>query len=429
MAKMIQDNENREIITGSDFKRMVQGAYSEFLLEFENINALDRRLRPGHNSVPGTNILRTMGAAAMPLMDTLDDSLGGLARRAASSALLGARGNAGVVLSQIFRGLAKGLLGKYNATSSEFGKAFQYGILYAQRVLPEEPERPIITAAKAVAKGAYQAVRANLPISEILTAAIAAGEGPLEHASARDVGEEIMLVFLRGCLKGLDGNFVSPSLSFSVGSKAQNPVLPDPRQDLVRPYCLTFIVMNAKADEGEVEKHLQETCSYVMVERYHQELYVHLHTDHPGLVLDRSIGWGPLRDIRLNNMAEPHAMTSVHASLMPVALLAIAENPERAEKLQNGGATMIVSGNGDENPSVGMLVNAAHSDLAASYVMVPNGSGLRLVLQQVKRILGGRVEIVPVQSAAEQLMALRGFDQKLSAKENAERMTWLLNDK
>ena len=69
MAKMIQDNENREIITGSDFKRMVQGAYSEFLLEFENINALDRRLRPGHNSVPGTNILRTMGAAAMPLMD------------------------------------------------------------------------------------------------------------------------------------------------------------------------------------------------------------------------------------------------------------------------------------------------------------------------------------------------------------------------
>ena len=69
MAKMIQDNENREIITGSDFKRMVQGAYSEFLLEFENINALDRRLRPGHTSVPGTNILRPMGAAAMPLME------------------------------------------------------------------------------------------------------------------------------------------------------------------------------------------------------------------------------------------------------------------------------------------------------------------------------------------------------------------------
>ena len=427
MTKIVQDNENKEIITGSDFKRMVQGAYSEFLLEFENINILDHTLRPGHRSLPGTNILRTMGAAVLPLNDTTDDSIGGLARRAASAALLGARGNAGVVLSQIFRGLAKGLLGKYNATSSEFGKAFQYGILYAQRVLPEEPERPIITAAKAVAKGAYQAVRANLPISEILAAALDAGESP--EGAPRDVGEEIMLAFLRGCLKGLDGNFVSPSLSFSVGSKAQSPLLPDPRQDRVQPYCLTFVVMNTKAEEAEVEKHLQETSSYVVVERYQQELYVHLHTDNPGAVLDRSIGWGPLRDIRLNNMAEPHAMTVVHSSLMPVALVAIADTPQRAEKLQNGGAAMIVAGNGDETPSVGALVNAAHSDLAASYVMVPNGPGLRLVLQQAKRILGDRVEIVTVQSEAEQLMALRGFDSKLSAKKNAARMMWLLNDK
>ena len=91
----------------------------------------------------------------MPLEDCRDDGIGGLARRVANGAILGARGNSGVVLAQLFRGIAKGLLGKYNATSSEFGKAFQYGILYAQRVIPEEPERPIIRAAKAVAKGAY----------------------------------------------------------------------------------------------------------------------------------------------------------------------------------------------------------------------------------------------------------------------------------
>ena len=104
---------NGEVITGSDFKRMVMGAYSEFLLEYEGINELDRRLRPAHGAHPGTNILRTMGAAIMPIATTKDDSIGGLARRVASAAILGARGNSGVVLSQIFRGLAKGLLPSY----------------------------------------------------------------------------------------------------------------------------------------------------------------------------------------------------------------------------------------------------------------------------------------------------------------------------
>ena len=140
---------NKEVITGSDFKRMVMGAYSEFLLEYESINALK-----GGGTLPGTHILRTMGAAVQPLADTKDDGIGGLSRRVAAAAIFGARGSSGVVLAQLFRGIGKGLLGKYNATSSEFGKAFQYGILYAQRVLPDSPERPIITVAKAVAKEA-----------------------------------------------------------------------------------------------------------------------------------------------------------------------------------------------------------------------------------------------------------------------------------
>ncbi|MBR1859059.1 MAG: DAK2 domain-containing protein, partial [Selenomonadaceae bacterium] len=123
---------NREVITGGDFKRMVAGAYSEFLLEYEHINSLQ-----GTGSLPGTHILRTMGAGIMPLADAKDDSIGGLSRRVSTAAVFGARGNAGVVLAQMFRGISAGLAGKYDATSSEFGKAFQYGILYAQRVIPD----------------------------------------------------------------------------------------------------------------------------------------------------------------------------------------------------------------------------------------------------------------------------------------------------
>ena len=93
-----------------------------------------------------------------------------------------AHGNAGVLISQILRGIAKGLAGKYDASSSVFGKSFQYGILYAQRAVNDEVERPLIITAKAVAKGAYNAVRANLPIAEILTEAIKAGGIALSQA-------------------------------------------------------------------------------------------------------------------------------------------------------------------------------------------------------------------------------------------------------
>ena len=421
---------NGEVITGSDFKRMVTGAYSEFLLEYENINALDRKLRPSHGAHPGTNILRTMGAAIMPIVTTKDDSIGGLARRVASAAILGARGNSGVVLSQIFRGLAKGLSGKFDATSSEFGKAFQYGILYAQRVLPEEPERPMVNAARAVAKGAYQAVRANLPITEILAAAIAAGEHPTAQENAElDVGERIMLTFLVGCQKGLNGNFVSPVLNFSVGTGEQTAGLPDPRRDLVHPYCLTFCIRNQQADEEETEKILQENSSFVVVERRRQFLHVHLHTAHPGVVLEYAAGLGPLSDIHLNNMAEPHSMVLAHSTLMPVALLAVSRHEAQAERLTKLGATLITRGDEGDVPSVGALVNAAHSDLAESYVLVPDGPRMKLELQQVKRILGHRVEVVSVDSEAQQEAAVRNFDRRLSALQNADRMQRGLMDK
>ena len=420
---------NGEVITGSDFKRMVAGAYSEFLLEYENINALDRKLRPTHGAHPGTNILRTMGAAVMPLAGTKDDSIGGLSRRVASAAILGARGNSGVVLSQILRGLAKGLSGKINATSSEFGKAFQYGILYAQRVLPEEPERPLVNAARAVAKGAYQADRANLPITEILAAAIEAGERPGGKEAELDVGERIMLTFLVGCQKGLNGNFVSPALNFSVGTGEKTAGLPDPRNDIVHPYCLTFRLKVPQADEEEIERLLQEKASFVVVERRRNTLHVHLHTAHPGVVLEYATGLGPVTDIRLNNMAEPHSMVLAHSTLMPVALLAVSRHEAQAKRLTDLGATLITRGDEGDVPSVGALVNAAHSDLAESYVLVPDGPRMKLELQQVKRILGHRVEIVSVSSEAEQETAVRNFDRRLSASQNAERMQKRLTDK
>lgn len=409
-------NNNREVITGSDFKRMVSGAYSEFLLEYEKINRMN-----GAGSLPGTHVLHTMGAAVMTLRDVKDDSIGGLARRVASGAILGARGSAGIVLAQLFNGISRGLSGKYNATSSEFGKAFQYGILYAQRSIPEKPERPIITLAKAVAKGAYQAVRANKPISEILTAAIAAGEVVLEKVGHKDAGASIMFFFLAGCLKGLDGNFVSPAVSLSLGLESQQPGLPDPRQDLVRPFCVRFTIKNTKVDIAELEKQLKEYSSFALAEKRSHGVDVHIHSDHPGLVLESAVGWGPLKNLHITNMSEPHVLEP-HDAIMKVALLAVAENKVQARELQEQGIHVLVTGSENASPSVSELINAAHSDIASSYVMVAWSKDFWLAFRQARRLLGDRVELVLCDDKVQQAAAVKLFDPAKSAKENAEVM-------
>ena len=184
-----------------------------------------------------------------------------------------------------------------------------------------------------------------------------------------------------------------------------------------------------QADEEEAERFLQENSSFVVVERRRQLLHVHLHTAHPGVVLEYAAGLGPLSDIHLNNMAEPHSMVLAHSTLMPVALLAVSRHEAQAERLTKLGATLITRGDEGDVPSVGALVNAAHSDLAESYVLVPDGPRMKLELQQVKRILGHRVEVVSVDSEAQQEAAVRNFDRRLSALQNADRMQRGLMDK
>lgn len=405
----------KEMITGGDFKRMVSGAYSEFLLEYENINA-----QVGAGTLPGTHILRTIGAAVLPLSDAKDDSIGGLSRRVSTAAVFGARGNAGVVLAQMFRGISTGLIGKYEATGSEFGKAFQYGILYAQRIMPDETDSPFIYVAKAVAKGAYRAVRDGMPISEILSLAIKTGENAVEHSGQNDAGAHIMFSFLKGCLKGLDGNFVSPAVSLSLGL-GNHPNMPDPRNDRVRPYCIRLRVKNSKANVSELEQLMKDYGSFSIVERLSGGIELHLHTDHVGRAIDQALGWGPLRDVKITNMSESHVLPA-HDALMPVAALAVARDSAEAQKLQNAGASILVSGSEKSSPSVSEIVGAAHSDLASSYVLVSSSHDYKLVFQQVKKLLGDRVELVLTNSFDEAVNALKKFSTGLSAPENANLM-------
>ena len=418
-------NSNREIITGSDFKRMIAGAYSAFLLEYENINSMDGASL-AEQDCPGTNMLRTMASAAMAIRDTSgSDGIGAIACSVSNCAVLGARGNAGVLLSQIFRGIAKGLAGKYDVGSSVFGKAFQYGILYAHRTSPEGIERPIIITAKAVAKGAYKAVRDNRPISEILEAAIKAGDNALkkfeETYGCIDAGAKALMVLLEGCQSGLDGNFVSPALIFSSGTKISHTV-PNPENDVVRPYCVQITIYNCKAAVDDIKKLLAKYGDMVVISKKMHDVLIHLHVERPGMIMEQMTGWGSSYNIHIDNMAELHKPLILGRPLNKLSVLAVAENEETAIKLQEYGAFVIMPDTEKQGLAVGNFINTVHSDIAEKYIFLPDNAGMNLMMYQTKCLLGKRIEVVYTGSTEEQIAALKLYTADAALEENVRKM-------
>ena len=139
-----------ETIDSKDFSRMIAGAHKAFLRDHQYINRLN--VFPAPDGDTGTNMMLTMAAVDRAVQEAPDNSgIGALAKRAADSAIMGARGNSGVILSQILRGIARGLAGKDQAGSAALGKSFQYGVLYAYRAVSRPVEGTILSVARGIA--------------------------------------------------------------------------------------------------------------------------------------------------------------------------------------------------------------------------------------------------------------------------------------
>ena len=165
------------IISGEQIKNMLLGAYKSFEKNYQYIN--DLNVFPVPDGDTGTNMMHTMAAVAREISQLQNATVSEVGTMAARSAIMGARGNSGVILSQLLRGLGKGLAGKKRATSNEVGKAFQFGILYAYRAVSKPVEGTILTVARAIAKGAYHAVRQGEDFEDVLCEALESGKKEL----------------------------------------------------------------------------------------------------------------------------------------------------------------------------------------------------------------------------------------------------------
>ena len=426
---------NKEIITGNDFKCMIAGAYNAFSAEHENINRLN--VFPVPDGDTGTNMLRTLGSVARAVAEAEETAIGALSKKAATSAIMGARGNSGVILSQIFRGLARGLEGKDTVCSAGLGKAFQYGVLYAYRSVSKPVEGTILTVAKGIAKGAHHAVRADLPIMDILQEAVAGGNRELvrtpdllpalKAAGVVDAGGKGLIVFLEGCIAGLGGDLpAAPEVTFEKSFKVAAQ-MPTEEFEIARPYCTEVMIKDSTVSAVEARKVLKELGDSLVVADGGEVLKVHIHTDNPGEVLAQAIVWGSLHDIKVDNMAEQHRSlmleTEPKETDLKVAVISVAAGDGLAEIMKGLGTSIIISGGQSMNPSVEEFVDAVNSNIAEQYIILPNNSNIVLAAAQVKKMLGDKVEIVPTVNTPQGLAALMAYDASAKIGESVEKMT------
>ncbi|HPU00931.1 MAG TPA: DAK2 domain-containing protein [Bacillota bacterium] len=440
-------------IYAADFQKMIIGASYFFDREKEEINALN--VFPVPDGDTGTNMSMTLAAAAEAAMAYRGDAIGDLALKTASRALMGARGNSGVILSQFLRGIARGLQGKRVAYTEDLSKAFQYGVVYAYKAVSRPVEGTILTVARETARGARGAARSGADTIGIMEAAIESGRKALarttemlpalKEAGVVDAGGMGLIVFLEGCLFAVQhalGEILArrEDEKGEAGEKSATgtaAAAPGEALDLAHPYCTELLIKGVPA-AAELQKRLAPLGDSLLVVGQEDICKVHIHTADPGSVLTACLAFGTLHEIKIDNMADQHRHAfHPQAPVETVATFSGAQKPKGKDDIGviavsfgegikelflSLGADEIVFGGQTMNPRVEDLFNAAQRLPTERVIILPNNKNIQMVAQQVQRLCAKEVAVVGSRSIAQGLAALVAFKPEADFQENIRLM-------
>jgi DAK2 domain fusion protein YloV len=420
------------IIDGGCFKNMLIGAYQMFEQKYEILNQLN--VFPVPDGDTGNNMLNTLKSMYSMISDvSADEPVGMIAEKASAGAIMGARGNSGVILSQIIHGISRGLRGKKTASGTQMGKAFQYGILYAYRAVTKPVEGTILSVARGIAKGTYEVIRQEPDFSKVLESAIGHGNDALaktpeqlkilKDANVVDAGGQGLIFFLIGCLNGLTGKISEVNLEIKpvisrLEAKGES-------FSIEYPYCTEFIISPCKLAAKEIRQKLETWGESMIVAEGDNLIKVHIHAQRPGHVLDMAASWGTLHDIKCDNMVDQFHKNKEKQQdepKRPLGVLAVVSGDGWTELYQKLGCD-VVSGGQSMNPSVQELNAGIENGRYDKYILLPNNKNIILAAQQLQKMLGEKIHIVPSVNPMEGLAAAMAFMDNIGIEENLNEMS------
>jgi uncharacterized protein len=427
-------------VAGQDLRDMFSAATSWLEKSAADIDALN--VFPVPDGDTGTNMMLTMRSTMEEAYRAPDHSASGVAHAMAKGALMGARGNSGVILSQIWRGLAQGLEGKESFTAAELAVALQKSAAIAYKGVSNPVEGTMLTVMKDAAKAAKkQVAQGNEDIVSVLEATVnAAGDSVantprllkvLKDAGVVDAGGQGLYTLLEGGLRYLKGETELMRLrkpQIIVSELPYSAPLPQTVgvEEVPYGYCTEFLLKGEELEPETIRKRLEKKGESLIVVGDETAVRIHIHTLSPGTVVQFATGLGTLHQVSIRNMDEQHQdFLEMQKERMPTtdtAVIAVASGEGLTDVFGSLGAAAVIPGGQTMNPSTKDILQAVESTFSDKVIILPNNKNIILTANQVQSLTQKKIKVVPAKSIPQGVVALLAFDYEADFKANAEIM-------
>lgn len=416
-------------ITGKDLVRTVKAGCIKLEHNRDKVDLLN--VFPVPDGDTGTNMYLTLLSAVKEGEKHQDETLGKVAKAISMGSLMGARGNSGVILSQIFRGLAKVLEGKEKASAADLALALKAGADTAYKAVMKPVEGTILTVIRDIARSCEIEAKKQDDIVAVLMNGILTGRETLKmtptmlpilkEAGVVDSGGQGLIYFLEGAVEGLAQEKDIPldvywEQSVSTNQRFHKEI------DLEFMYCTEVLIKGSNLETDDIKDHLAPLGDSMLVVGGDDIVKVHIHSNHPGKVLETCLQFGALSDIKINNMLEEthehlnnwaeieNQDPTAQISAKNLGLVAVGAGDGIIEVLKSLGVDKVVEGGQTMNPSTEDLLHACEQVNAQRIIILPNNSNIIMAAQQVKELIQKDIQIVPTKSVMQAVTALVAYD-------------------
>lgn len=379
----------------------------------------------------GTNMVLTMRSAMANVAEAPDDNVATIAAAAAQGALMGARGNSGVILSQFLRGLASSLAEHTVFTVGDFARAAQVGVEEAYKSVVKPVEGTILTVARAAAEASRQNAATNddlvAHMTEVVAAAkIAQAETPnllpvLKEAGVTDSGGQGLVYILEGGLRFLLGEPVDLDPAGEVVPLLQSALGAD---EEAYGYDIQFLIQGENLEVETIRRQIDSLGWSTVVVGDERLVKVHVHSRDPGVPISYGASQGIISDVVVENM-ETQAREFVHdhlAAAGEIGIVAVVPGSGLAQIFKSLGVNGILPGGQTMNPSIQELLEAIDRVKADQVLVLPNNSNVILAARQAETLSKKQVMVVPTRTLPQGIAALLAFNYQADLETNARRM-------
>ena len=432
----------KQIINGADLRRMIISAAASIEIHKQQLN--DLNVFPVPDGDTGTNMSMTINAAAADLRKVEDPNADKAAKTAASAMLRGARGNSGVILSLLFRGISKRLKGVDEADGTVWAEALQDGVDAAYKAVMKPAEGTILTVARLAASKAAEAARENNFIEFVQEAALAEAKVALasttdmnpvlKKAGVVDAGGKGWVFALEAMLSSMQGNDVIVPEGMVAGETREAANFDDfDTDEITFTYCTEFIIQRENdMDPEKLRDFLSSLGDSLVLVDDEEIIKVHVHTNDPGKALHEAMDYGSFVTVKIENMRLQHTekvMTEnekapkIAEPEKPIGVVSVCAGDGLADVFMNLGVDGIISGGQTMNPSTQDILEAVNKVPAETVFVLPNNKNIIMAAEQVDALTPKNVIVIPSKTVPQGVTAMLNFNPEGSIEENTEALT------